>query len=502
MENLSSYIGLILAVLVVIVVVALQIVSFLSTKRKIRDFKSLFDNIDSLTLKTVIINSEVLNKKDRLNHLLNGLSHYNGPSTEDAQNSTEYIKVSLLQTVKTSNKRFSDILLRTNEYLCKNTGTSAEISVLEDICDTQIDNLEDEIQNSLNVPLYLGLAGTFIGIITGLWEINFEQLFGGSGGLGGLQHLLYGIMIAMCASLLGLGFTIYNSSVSYKKAVIQSNNGKERYIGFLRRELMPLLSKSMASSLDSLKSVLGHFVDKFGRNLDSYADSAELLNDNLEKQHLVLQEINQLSLTKTANKIAETFLQLKESSDSLSVFQTYQANLNETISNTSKMVNNIQALLQKFDEFAIGLSLLVANQNKSSELQREFKEAITTHFPTGSDARDVWRKEFDLFISEGKAVSMSLQEQLAASTKYIRDFVSNNSDFFDTFVHLKEVVVAMKQSSELQLQCYNDLKKELVELRKDQKDAQLETLKLHKSTLIAIETTSKAITNTNDQNQL
>ena len=145
------------------------------------------------------------------------------------------------------------IINRTNEYLCKNTGTSADLGVLEDICDSQKETLEDEIQNSLNVPLYLGLAGTFIGIITGLLGVDFDQIFGNTNNLNGLQHLLYGIVVAMCASLLGLGFTVYNSAVTYKTAVSKCDDGKGDYMNFLRRELMPLLSNSMASSLNSLK---------------------------------------------------------------------------------------------------------------------------------------------------------------------------------------------------------------------------------------------------------
>ena len=57
---------------------------------------------------------------------------------------------------------------------------------------------------------------------------------------------------------------------------------------------MPTLSNSMASSLNSLKGVLGEFIGKFGHNLDAYANSAELLNDNIEKQHLLLVEINNM----------------------------------------------------------------------------------------------------------------------------------------------------------------------------------------------------------------
>ena len=242
-----------------------------------------------------------------------------------------------------------------------------------------------------------------------------------------------------------------------------------------------------------MRGVLGHFVDKFGRNLDAYADSAELLNDNLEKLHLVLQEINKLSLTRTANKIAETFLQLKDSSDSLAVFQTYQQQLNSTIANVSGMVNQIQTLLGKFDEFTAGLSVLVSNQNETTELQREFQEAITTHFPTGSEARDAWRKEFDLFISEGKQVSESLSTQLTASTEHIQNFVNNNKEFFDTFEKMKAVLAELVQYTQVQADCYKDLKGEILNLRKDYKDAQQESIELHKATLKAVDAMTKAI---------
>jgi len=498
MENINEYIGLIIATVVVIIVVILQITSFIKTKLKISELGNLFNEVESLFLKETSLVPDILKSKSSLQRFLSNIPNRHVKS-EIEEERIDYVNLSLIAMPegKKAKGRFCVIINRTNEYLCKNTGTSADLGILESICDNQKNTLEDEIHNSLNVPLYLGLAGTFIGIITGLWGINFERMFGTSGELTGLQHLLYGVVIAMSASFWGLGLTVFNSAVSYKKAVSKSNEGKEEYIDFLRRELMPLLSNSMASSLNSLRGVLGHFVDKFGRNLDAYADSAELLNDNLEKQHLVLEEINKLSLTKTANKIAETFMQLKDSSDSFSVFQTYQQQLNSTITNISGAVTQIQTLLTKFDEFSAGLSLVVSNQNKASELQREFQEAITTHFPTGSEARDVWRKEFDMFISEGKQVSESLSTQLVASTEHIRNFLENNKEFFDTFEKMNEVLATMVQYTQVQADCYKDLKGEILNLRKDYKDAQQESIELHKATLKAVDSMTKAIMNVN-----
>lgn len=487
---MQEYIGLIVAVAVVLVVIALQVFSFLKTKKNITELRDLFKEVDNLSLKETSVTSDVLRNKSSLQKFLENI-----PSRIEEGLDEDYINLSLIVSQKEGmpKGRLGKIIHRTNEYLCKNTGTSADLSVLRDISDNQKGALEDDIQNSLNVPLYLGLAGTFVGIITGLIGVDSNQIFGTTSNLDGLQHLLYGVVAAMFASLLGLGFTVYNSAISYKNAVSKSNEGTEEYINFLRRELMPLLSNSMASSLNSLKGVLGHFVDKFGRNLDAYADSAELLNDNLEKQHLVLSEINKLSLTQTANKIAETFIQLKESADSLNVFRTYQKQLNSTIANVSGMVNQIQTIIGNFNDFATGLSVVISNQNKTTELQREFQEAITIHFPTGGDARDVWRKEFDMLISKGKTVSENLSTQLTVSTEYIKNFIANNKDFFDTFDKFKEVLDTMVQYTQVQAECYKDLRREILNLRKDYKDAQMESIDLHKSMLKAIDSMTKAL---------
>ena len=487
---MQEYIGLIVAVTVVLVVIALQVFSFLKTKKNITELRDLFKEVDNLSLKETSVTSDVLRNKSSLQKFLENI-----PSRIEEGLDEDYINLSLIVSQKEGmpKGRLGKIIHRTNEYLCKNTGTSADLSVLRDISDNQKGALEDDIQNSLNVPLYLGLAGTFVGIITGLIGVDFNQIFGTTSNLDGLQHLLYGVVAAMFASLLGLGFTVYNSAISYKNAVSKSNEGTEEYINFLRRELMPLLSNSMASSLNSLKGVLGHFVDKFGRNLDAYANSTELLNDNLEKQHLVLSEINKLSLTQTANKIAETFIQLKESADSLNVFRTYQKQLNSTIANVSGMVNQIQTIIGNFNDFATGLSVVISNQNKTTELQREFQEAITIHFPTGGDARDVWRKEFDMLISEGKTVSENLSTQLTVSTEYIKNFIANNKDFFDTFDKFKEVLDTMVQYTQVQAECYKDLRREILNLRKDYKDAQMESIDLHKSMLKAIDSMTKAL---------
>ena len=483
--------ALIIAGIVIVIIVVFQWRSFLSTKSIINNLHGFFPKADSLEVKKCILSPKTISDEKLLKEFLKN------PKDEEFDEYTEDpVEVAIIVPPKDANSLFKAMIDKTNAYLCKNIGTSAELSVMTDICERQLDTIEEEAHNSLNVPLFLGLAGTFTGIILGLIGVDFKEIFaaGETSNLVGLQHLLYGVVVAMCASLMGLGLTVYNSAIAYKGAVSHSSNKKDEYYDFLRREIVPTLSNSMSQSLDSLRGVLGHFVDKFGRNLDAYADSAAMLNDNLEKQHLVLTEINKLGMTETATKIAETFKTLKESSDSLEVFKTYQGQLNTTVKGMTAAVTKMDDLIQQFNDFKAGLTAVVASQEEHALIQQEFKEAIETHFPTGSEGRDVWRSEFDMLIQDAKSVTTQLSSQLTQQTEHIKNFVSANSTFFDSFQGVKEVLAAMVQYTQVQATCYDDLKKEIGELRKDYKDAQIDALKATQETQRAVKVMTDKIT--------
>lgn len=256
---------------------------------------------------------------------------------------------------------------------------------------------------------------------------------------------------------------------------------------------MPVLSNSMASSLNSLKGVLGEFIGKFGHNLDAYVNSAELLNDNIEKQHLLLVEINKMNQTKVATQIAETFNTLKESSESFNAFRNYQESLNTTIEEVNSAVSKIDTIVQKFDDFAKSLKVVVENQETAGKLQSQFKAAIETHFPIGSEAREMWRKQFDELSSDASTVSEELNGQLRASTDYIRTFVQDNQSAFTSLTKLKDVLDSLIQYANVQATCYSDLKQEIQDMKKAQAKAQSDSAKLNADLLTAVREMISAI---------
>lgn len=469
-----------LTVAVVLCVIGAQIFFFTQTKGNIQKLKSFFPDVSVLKLKDVLLPSNVLRDAGRLERFLGVIDADIQSDVDDDDEDVQLVSL-ISKAQNYDNPEFERVIFKTNSYLCKNHGTAADYELLKNICEHDIEVLDDQIHNTLNAPLYLGLAGTFIGVIVGLWGVNLNDFMTGSVQTSGLQHLLWGVVAAMVASLCGLGMTVYNTVYSYKESVKDNDIAKEKYFDFLRTELMPVLSNSMASSLSSLKSVLGHFVDRFGKNLDSYAESAQLLNDNLEKQHQVLDDINKLSLTKTATKIAETFVNLKDSADKLEIFKRYQDQLNGTIDQVERASGHIGEVIQKFDDFNANLSIVLQNQSATLDLQQQFKEAIETHFPAGSEGREVWRKEFDMLVEDSKKVTTTLNDQLVSTTQYIANFIAQNQSFFDTFSKMDAVLKTMTEQSKVQAQSYVGLQQVMKDLRIDMLEGQKEAVELNKA---------------------
>lgn len=512
--GLLEFALMILAIIIVGVVLFFQSKSFNETKEKISQLAKFFPNEGSLELVQSSITKEILQSKSKLEDfiknppkrhipeppIIHSDNDYEEEEYDENINNTqvepiEYANVDLIRVKNGgASSAFREVIFETNAYLCKNVGTSADFSIIQDICERKIDSLETQISNTVNVPLYLGLAGTFIGIITGLVGIafNVDTLFTG-GETAPLRNLLVGVVIAMIASFVGLYLMIRNSSVNYKKALVECDRYKNGYYDFVRRELMPVLSNSMASSLNSLKSVLGEFVGKFGQNLDAYTNSAELLNDNIEKQHLLLVEINKMDQTKVATQIAETFSTLKESSESLSAFRGYQDSLNTTIEEVNTAISRIDTVIDTFDDFAKSLKVVVENQESAGKLQAQFKSAIETHFPTGSEAREMWRKQFDELTTDASSVSEELNSQLRASTSYIKSFLEDNQQVFNSLLKQNDVLNSLIEYANIQATCYKDLKEEIESLKKSQVKAQSDGAKLNADLLVAVKEMINAI---------
>lgn len=485
---------IIIAIIFVIIIIVLQFVFFSKTKNEIKRLQHYFPRKKDITVQYNRIKKDILDDDDKLSSFLSGTLP---GDIDDAtiiargENPADFVTIPLIKCSSDTNSDFKATTKELNAYLCKNNDVAgADFGIIKDIYESPLKSMQSTIQNSLNTPLLLGLAGTFIGIIIGLGGMIIGK---GITDNHSIYSLLGGVALAMFASLIGLALTIRNSSFNYKTAFYNCEADKENYFNILRKQLLPSLSSTMEQGLNSLKGVLGQFVSSFGNQLQGYTSAFQLLNDNIRQEHDLMEEINQLNITKTSLSIARSFSKLKEASDELEVFHQYQQSLNGMVNNVSSTLAQFNGLADKFEDFFNSLNMVVNNQNIASQMQRQFTEAIEQHFPLGSEGREQWRKEYDLLVSDAQQVSAELQNELQATTRYIENFVESNKNNFESLSELPAMLSALGKYAELQTTCYNDLKTVIATLMAQQKQNQLETVEMNKSILEALRVMVKTI---------
>lgn len=385
---------------------------------------------------------------------------------------------------------FHNVLTKTNVYLCRNAGTQADLAVLQDVAIKDTDLLANDVRSGLNLPLFAGLAGTFIGIIVGVAGFSGNvnaMLTDGSGT--GLDKLLEGIGWAMGASFLGLFLTVW-ATVKTKLASRKMEEGMNDYFDFLRRELMPTLATSMSSSLMQLKAVLDRFADKFGNN---YTETAEKLNENLVLQQRMLEAVSGMNMTRTANRLALAMKDMDTAADTLRQFTESQRALNATIEHSAGAVERMDALADRFSGFIDALRSVADAQHETQAVHDTFRRAIEEHFPTGSEGREMWRKQFEALINDSQDAARRLNQQLTANSAYVENFVADNSRFFTSFDELRAVMQQVADYARVQGECYTDLKEEMHSLRQENVDTQRSAADLQQSLLDAVHAMTVAL---------
>ena len=450
------------------ILVLLQVYVFINVFRKINRYKSFFPN----SFKEIT-------------------------TTTDKLSETEEVEIlHITEQISDEHPDFTEVVKSTNAYLMKNKGAAADFNILKDTCERHVEKIDNEIGNLINVPLYIGLGGTFVGIIIGLIGIDFSATTVGTTtriSSESIDQLLNGVVAAMVASLIGLVATVVLTAIFYKPAAFKNDTGKNDYYDFIQRELLPYLNTGISKSLTNFRDVLNHFIIKFGENMTDYKDSGQLLNDNLQKQQTVLEELNKLSLTKTATSIANTFVNLKESSEHLAKFQTYQSSLNNYVDKTEKVANEMNTIIDQFKNFNNNLQVISNDTIATLELQRQFKDSLEKHFPVIKDHREVWRTQVDELNQDIKEVYKELNNYFKTSTEQIQTFIGSNNNFFTGINEIQNAIKIFVENSSIQKDEFNVLKNQIVDMRNDFKDSQKQSIETNKALIDAIIDLKKTI---------
>ncbi len=320
--------ALFIEVLVVLTIVGFQIYLYTNTRRKIQ---GLYDFIPD---------KEDLEIQD--SNEMTPISEY-AELTPVIEN---YQKIVLKSDERST---FDEALNSINDYLKENRNSILQFEIISDICNRKIDEELETVESEVPIPLYVGLIGTIVGIIFGLFSIAADENIASVENFS-LGSLLSGVGVAMVASLIGIGLYVFNSIkgiIPAKHFVLEKKNN---LFDFIQSKLLPRVNKDLGDVFNELKVNLDSFNESFERNINNASRSWESNRETLENQEKILAALQNIELGKVAEANIKIYRELNENIESLEQFNQYLTNLNEMINSTQNVSSRLDNILRETDE--------------------------------------------------------------------------------------------------------------------------------------------------------
>ena len=224
------------------------------------------------------------------------------------------------------NEIFSSIRDSINKYLGFNQGSVIDFGLLKDAVDRHCDSVENEIASQTPVPLYLGLAGTMVGVIIGLFGLNLDFITStdatNNAIASGVEPLLDGVAWAMMASICGIALTTINT-FTFKKCKLAEENGKNSFLAWMQSKLLPELPTDTAQALNNMVKNLNEFNRTFADNTANLGNALQAVNESYAIQADVIKAVHDMDMMKTAQANVTVLRELQQCTDKLEQFNQY-----------------------------------------------------------------------------------------------------------------------------------------------------------------------------------
>jgi hypothetical protein len=277
------------------------------------------------------------------------------------------------------------IVYSLNTYLIRNKGAASDFHLIKDVVERNCDSIGEDINQTISLPLYLGLLGTFVGIVVGLVQISLIK-FGGENSAGmdlAISALLKGVMIAMIASFFGLLLTVLNSGFFFKVAKAQMEDKRNDFYTFIQTDLLPLLNQNINSTLYSLQTNLHKFNEDFKGNVAMLNSVMGRNYEALIAQDRILNTLDNMNVTEFGKANVIILQQLNFSIERLAQFNDYLGHLNDLVSNTKSVSSSLNAMMERSEQFnVLGekiVTMFAENQRLVEFLQNHYNMLDRSH---------------------------------------------------------------------------------------------------------------------------
>ena len=284
------------------------------------------------------------------------------------------------------NRITQKIVYAINTYLVRNRGAASDFLLIKDVVERNTDVVENNIAQSVSLPLYLGLLGTFLGIVVGLFEVSGVNLSADDHALdNAISLLLGGVKIAMVASFAGLLLTVLHSGLIFKRAKSFVEERKNDFYTFIQMELLPVLNQNINTTLSSLQTNLHAFNEEFKGSINRLGSVMGKNYDALIAQERILNSLEKLDITEFAKANVVILTELKTSVEQLAQFNQYLGNMNQLVTSTGSVSASLSEMLSRTENLRVLGEKIQAMFTENQELVR----FLQSHYDSLDNSRQL-----------------------------------------------------------------------------------------------------------------
>ena len=340
-----------------------------------------------------------------------------------------------------SNPYFFRIESSIGEYLEANAGGNIDFQLIKDAVDRNCDSVEEDANAQIPLPLYIGLAGTMLGIIIGigyLWvsgqlhsllELGQTSADAASSALGasttqtseaskGIETLLSGVALAMIASISGLAFTTIATWI-FKGIKLEVEIGKNRFFTWMQSNLLPEVANDTVDAFRKLGKTLGRFNTDFSRNSEAFGKTMDrILGVNSTQNQL-------LSNVETMNTQIEQMSQRNyEVATKLSGVMSVLDHFAHYVQSINGYTSALQGFTEQFNDEVDRLHVM--------EAMKDFFEQQGERLKREEDSLKKGMAKLDNALIEGTG---QLKNRVTSSNDELKKLMTQQKDQFQTLLN-------------------------------------------------------------------
>lgn len=280
--------------------------------------------------------------------------------------------ISQLQLVGAEGSDLNTLISEINHYVAKTKGTT-DFAVIQNKVERKLNMRYDQSVAKLAFPTYLGLMGTFVGVFLGI--LMFIVGFDGAGDITdeSIKNLLFGVLVSMSTSLIGLLLTtINNAHASESRKNIEED--KNRFYDFVQTELMPSLDVSMVLAITRLHETVDRFEPAFDRVISRFQNTF----DNCTRAFGSTFETNVRAVAQAVDTMGRNMNKINEN---ISLQQQLLSTLKsqDLIKGMDKYIeaaDHFVSITRSLDKFEEARRMMLAAAQEAINLQNSYSDAL------------------------------------------------------------------------------------------------------------------------------